>query len=439
MTRPDQTRPDQTRPDQTNYDLLYDKEFYGDTFYVNHFVDKKLTFRVIENGYILPFTPANEGGVFDSTGNHVKGSTITNHYAFDPNTHVSSEAGLRTLAESLNFNISEAIHKHSTVVHIGVLIKTWGHFITDSMRFLWFLKSRDYLDNFSECPLTYFPSLGFQLKGNWQRILEILGINTSLLTPITELTKYDRIIVPDESFALTSSKNYYFTSEYVECIDCIRNFAATQSLSEHKKKIYFSYSKYKQNMSTGEDKLEKYFASKGYEIIYPEKLPIDEQLNILINCSNFAATIGSCSHNALFLKDDTEIILIPRANYLNDYQLAIDQVHPQNIHYIDCSFSIFAGKSPWGGPFLYFISSNLRKFFNDPDTESIICSSDFWKYVRLSRGFSISSAFGRAAHGDNPDVYKYYSTVAAEYFGKLFSMSWPYKLRQWLKELLKRK
>ncbi len=430
------------RPDQPNYDLLYDKDYYSKWINVNHFIDKKLSFREIRNGYIIPHSvKSNEGGIFDSEGCYVKGSS---HIEGVPGTFRKSlneaSVNLSTTAQERGISISDAEHKHSTVVFVGALIKVWGHFITDSMRMLWFLRSKEYRENFADCPLVYFPVSGFEVKGNWLRMFEILGINTSLLTPVTELTRYDRIILPDECFFMTSDGTRYFTSEYVDIIDYVRDFAIAQTSPVKSRKLYYSYSNYGIGKpKTGENKLEKYFASKGYDIIYPEKLSLDEQLNLLINCESFASTVGSCSHNMLFLRDNTEIILIPRANYLTGYQVAIDQVHKQNIHYIDSSFSFFASTDPWGGPFLYFISSNLRKYFHDDDTESIIYPSDFWKYLRSALGFQFNKYFGSSVYCNNPKAYMYYSTIAAEYFGKLVKMSWPYRFRQWLKKLLKRK
>ena len=431
-------RPDQTRPDSANYDLLFDKDYYRETLHINHFVDQKLTFRTIQDGYILPYCyMSTDGGIFDSEGCYVQGSNYT-----DIN---SQNINLSSLAEKCGMSVSEAVHKHETVIFIGMGRKVWGHFITDSMRLLWFLRSKEYRENFANCPLILFDSKYFELKGNWLRMFEILGINTSLVTPITELTKYDKIILPDECFFFSEGA-YHFTSEYIEITDAVRNFAIAHSKPAHAKKIYYSCTKLRGGTSTayGEDKLEKYFISKGYEIIYPEKLSLDEQLNALVHCESFASTIGSCSHNSIFLRDNTEVILIPRANYLTEYQLAIDQVHQQNIHYIDSSFSIFDNERPPLGPFLYFISSSLRKYFHDEDTESIVYLSDFWKYMLYVLGFKTSRKFGMLDFGvidkaDNPEPYKYYSVVAAEYFGKLVKTSWPYRIRQRFKKLLRRR
>ncbi|MBQ7594966.1 MAG: glycosyltransferase family 61 protein [Synergistaceae bacterium] len=384
------TRPDQTRP--ANYDFLYDKNYYGELLYQNHFIDKELGYRVIDNCCLSP-----------------KG--------------INTQEGL---------NIQRKNHKKQTVIYIGSLSNGWGHFITNSMSMLWFLNSKEYHENFSDCNIVYLPAQGFTLKGNQKRMLEILGINLSKLEPVTELTSYDKVIVPDECFILNEGLNY-FTQEYRELVNKTRDFALANIHPIKSQKVYFSYSRYRHNRSIGEDKLDKYFASKGYEIIYhPEKLTLDEQLNILIQCESFASTVGSCSHNIIFLRDNTEVILIPRTYFFNRWQAVCDQVHELNINYVDSSFSLFVGKLILGGPFLYFISSNLRKFFHDKNTESIVNVSDFKKYLRISFGYSMSRAI---AYADNPDVYKYYSIVAPDYFSKLFNSSLLVRLKKWLKSI----
>lgn len=383
----------------------------------------------------MPYNAFNEIGIFDSEGYYVSGSTPLKSGRLESNR-------CRTLSE--NQKNSQVIHNQSTAVYIGVILGGWGHFITDCMRLLWFLTSKGYSENFSECPILYIYENNIRQENpnaSWLRLIEILGIDTSLLKQITTPVKYDRIILPDECFFRADDGIMYFSQEYIDTIDKVRDFAAANSRAAAPRKIYYSYSKYSRwrgiSKVYGEDKLDKYFASKGYEIIYPEDFSLDEQLNMLINCESFASTVGSCSHNSLFLRDNTEVILIPRKFCLNDYQLVINQVHKQRIHYIDSSFSIFAVTTL--APFLCFISSNLRKYFNDENTESIVCFSDFLKYLCASFGFRFGRKFGAIGEADNPEVYKYYSTAAAEYFGKLTKLSWPYRLRQWLKNLLRRR
>ena len=59
-------------------------------------------------------------------------------------------------------------------------------------------------------------------------------------------------------------------------------------------KVYFSRRKIFQNgREWGENNIERVFYNLGYKTIYPETLSIDEQINILRNCSHFATTEGS--------------------------------------------------------------------------------------------------------------------------------------------------
>ena len=46
----------------------------------------------------------------------------------------------------------------------------------------------------------------------------------------------------------------------------------------------------------------------------------------MLNCEEFASTVGSAAHNIIFLRDGTKAYLIPRANFITEYQLALDQV-----------------------------------------------------------------------------------------------------------------
>lgn len=250
----------------------------------------------------------------------------------------------------------ESIQKSSeTVVYLGMFYPIWGHIITDDIRRLWFLKS-EYFNQFKDCPLVY-TDIWTPLKKqiNFCRLLEILEIDVGRLKLIEQPTQFEKIIIPDGSFS--SAKG--FTNEYRETIDRIRNFAIKNQTPTSCKKIYYFHGR----RQFGEERLAEYFKSKGYEIIQPEKLTLDEQLNLLINCESFASNVGSISHNSIFLRDAIETILIPRYNNaFMSHQLVSHQIREQNVTYIDSSFSIFYTRN---GPFCYIISEQLKRFFGD--------------------------------------------------------------------------
>ena len=185
----------------------------------------------------------------------------------------------------------------------------------------------------------------------------------------------------------------------------MRNFALKNRTPTSSKKIYFYYGR----AQFGEERLAEYFRSKGYEVILPEKLTTDEQLNLLINAESFASTLGSCAHNAIFLRDGTETISIPRsANRFTDYQQAIDQINNLNAIYIDSSLSIFE----YGNRlYCFIISEQLKKFFGDKfdgyDEEDFKIFLEYTKTL-MSRGFP-----------RNEEAWKYYLPTLQKFLSQL--------------------
>ena len=379
-----------------NLDYLYEPDNAKKYFGKNYFVDKKLGFQVIERGIILPHKDVmvngkwtwGKGGIIDNKGNFIKNSFVCN--------------GL--INEAYNIPPESILHSSETVIYLGLFFPVWGHVVTDNIRRLWFLKS-DFFNQFKTCSLVYIPWEGCPLEKqpNFKRLLEILEVDVDRIKAITQPTQFDKIVLADESF---SDK---FTVEYCETIERIRNFAIKNRTLTSAKKIYYFHGKKGQ---IGEERLAKYFKSKGYKIISPEKLTLDEQLNLLINCESFASTVGSCSHNSIFLHEGTETIFIPRAAAFVYYQDMLNQIHSLNINYIDSTLSIFY-KYP-DRFFCYIISEQLKKFFGDKwsgyEKEDFIV---FLQYVKNVMKNSLNK--GLEMHSD---ALTYYYKIFPEFMGQ---------------------
>lgn len=360
-----------------NYDYLYDKEYYGDKLYTQHLVEKKLMYTELKDAYILPYRGKDEkldGGVINQDKEFIMSTSL-----HDGNSNASA----------YDFGVDQVHREDETVIYLGLFVSIWGHCLTDNIKRLWFLKTKEYKEQFANCKLVYVPALGFKFGENFKQLISILGIDCEKFIPITEIKQYTRIILPDECFFSPKGTTRFFTKEYVQLMNEIREYAVMHAKKTGIDKVYFTYANCAKYKVIGEDRLEKYFKSKGYTIIAPEEYSFKQQLNILINCKNFASTIGSCAHNVVFLKDDTDVILIPRAYYLTGYQRALDEVHNLNITYIDSSLSVAVDrKKPWGGPFYYYVSENLRKFFG----EDIQYDKKFYK--KCLKGFKLYLKLG---------------------------------------------
>lgn len=330
----------------TNFNCLYNPAAAKNNFARDFFLDKELGFSVIEDGLILPHKDAPPrgllgalGGIVDATGTYVKSSFVKR-----------SKIGRSYPAAPESIK-----HSDETVVYFGFYYPIWGHVITDDIRRIWFLESEIFKSEFKDCPVVYIP--WFQsyetADKNFKRLLEIFGIDSDKFRPINQPTQFKKIILPDESF------RGGFTKEYRELIDRARNFALKNRTPTSSKKIYYFYGR----TQFGEERLAEYLKSKGYATILPEKLTLEEQLNLLINTESFASTLGSCSHNSVFLRDGTETIFIPRAaNRLTFYQQILDQVNSLCANYADSTFSIFTMRN---NTYCFIISEQLKNFFGD--------------------------------------------------------------------------
>jgi len=270
------------------------------------------------------------------------------------------------------------------------------------------LESDFFKQEFKNCPIVYIPFIDEKRKrieSTFWRLLEILGIDLDKLQPITQPTRFENIILPDESFRSDHLKDGFFTNEYRVAIERIRNFALKNRTPLSNKKVFYFHGM----AQIGEERLAEYFKSKGYDVVRPEKLTIEEQLNLMINCESFASSLGSCSHNSVFLRDNIEAIFIPReALFGKPHQLILDQVHPIKANYIDSTLSVYDKGNRYK---CYIISEQLKKFFGDK-----------WNGYEED-DFKIFLEYVRNSIGKNFEIdtreKKYYDSILPDFMAQL--------------------
>lgn len=388
-----------------NLDYLYNKDAAKDYFGKDYFVDKKLGYQILRQGKIVPHIKSERADYWGVSG------VIDNQGCF--------HRGINTMRE-MNLNVSsktEIKKRNETVIYLGTFAPAWGHDLTINLRRLWFLNSDAFKSEFKHCPIVYTPwhKKGWYREGyhyvsqkkNFPRLLEIVGIDPNALQPVEQLTEFENVIVPDDSFFHNGLRTFSFTPEYRETIDRMRDFALKNRKPTASKKVYLFYGRHQ----TGEERLASYFRTKGYAKVLPESLSLDEQLNLLINCDSFASTLGSCSHNSLFLRDNAQAILIPRAaNAFTTYQQTLGEVHPLNTTYIDSSLSIFGELHE---SYCFILSKQLKEFFGDPFGR--YTEGDFTTFLDYMKDSVIK---GREI---TPRTKQYYDNVFPDFFVQLWN------------------
>ncbi len=371
-------------------------DFFENEYYKSHFVDKKLKVESYDNAIVLPFKTLSDG--------KWGGGVVADGY-FLRNSGVHFDS-------TVEYDVSEDQIEtdDSDIIYVGLFNGVWGHNITDDLRRFWIVIDETYKDLVSNCKFAYIPLDGFKFSDSFLKLLKAIGITKENLVPITKVTRFHKVHIPDECFYKNEADVRFFCKEYRDLINHIKNYYLSHIENEIKTydRIYFTYSKYKKNVSYGEKFLERFFSSLDYEIIAPEDYPLEEQIVMLSNCKSLVSTIGSCAHNCIFMSTGAELILIPRTYCLTGYQLALNEVSDLKVSWIDSSLSNHVRFDyPYLGPYCLSITSNLLKSFGKET--SIFTSEDYKEMIKTYCLYDITSLW-RYKH-DNTCAPEYYSAA----------------------------
>lgn len=270
--------------------------------------------------------------------------------------------GIMTQAEIDEFGMPDGLTVQDTsAVFLGYLRPCWGHWITNTISRLWFLFSDAYAQMDKNVPLVFVSHCGHivDFPKPLKDLITLIGIDPASITIVQSAQRYKSIILPDESFV----EGEYYSEEYKDLIDRIVDNPSLDSLKVEK--AYFSRRYAGKGRDFGEASIERMFKAKGYKVFYPEYMTVHQQLSILRSCKVFATTEGSTSHNALFLRDDTQLVVLSKFRSLNYHQFVINDLKKLMVTMIDSHLTLFDsesdGHSMWG-PFYLLVNKNVCGF-----------------------------------------------------------------------------
>ena len=281
------------------------------------------------NGIILPLRRCldhnpgiSEGGVCDHNFKFIAG------YSRSTNKNRIKTQGcvIRSYQTAVNKTLDE------TVVYGDIICNHFGHFLMDSFSRLWYaVKHKN-----ENLRYAFIASGNFELQDYHVKLLGFLGIDESRLLIIKEPTQFKRIIIPKQAWYTASGYN---TELFNYVWDEIRSKITPKKF----KKVYLSRSKYKYHDIFGEEFFENFFGSHGFKIIYPELLPIEDQVAYISGADEVACIYGTLAHHALFAKDGTKFIFLLRYSMPvgAQFQSYIHSAKNIDFAYIDTALTIF--------------------------------------------------------------------------------------------------
>jgi len=260
------------------------------------------------------------------------------------------------------------------VVFGGVLFGHFGHVIIDSSTRLWHFAENhgDGLKRvFVQTPETSF---------KYGQFFDLAGMNWEI---INEPTQYREVIVPEEAY-WSNDRGHpvwlewwdFLQKKALKTQNCTLKGRKKQDFDEistlktqnsHLKcrKIYLTRTQFAGNDGINEAYYENYFKSIGFEVISPEKLPLDEQIAIISQASHIVCTMGTLAHMLVFARDGADVTLLLRSpSSVLPAQLIINQLRRFNWRCIDATVNPLP-VSQSNGAFLYAPTPFFREFCSD--------------------------------------------------------------------------
>ena len=284
------------------------------------------------------------------------------------------------------FKASKQIEK---AIFLGSMPSVWGHYITDGLSKAWFFDTE-------ECSRLIKEGYVFLWTGLWgdaspnvpehlARLYELLGVDRKLLIAVNEVTRVEQLCIPDNSLYNTPDGRL-FTDEFTSVVKKLIDSVPEQD-RKFPDKIFLSRARFKNSHAEfGENDISRLFKKAGFTIVYPEKLSVEEQIDLYRNAKQFVATEGSVAHNSIFCSAGTEVTIIRKAHYTNDYQYVINQIGDLDVTYVDSHLSVFTTNQPNMGPFFLYVDDNLVRLFKDRygiEVRNSFSKLKFWNYVRI--------------------------------------------------------
>lgn len=271
------------------------------------------------------------------------------------------------------------------VIYAGFISSLcWGHTITDSLSRLWWLGNSSYVAQYQNLPIYYFSES--PLEGNYVELLEFVGISKDRLHRINSITHFQSVYVPDVCFD-NHRTSLRYNKDYISIIDKVigRCLAISRcSISSLPKKIFLIKENSKRQICNNEIILT--LEKQGYISIHPEKLSVQSQISLMQNADTIVSEESSLSHNFIFCKEGTKVVILRKANTINKYQALINLLKNLNVVYIDCHLSVY-NKQQHRGPFFLYANKNFCKYFQRETPP--FPYEDFLSYLKNECGTNI--------------------------------------------------
>lgn len=248
-------------------------------------------------------------------------------------------------------------YRDEKIVYCGYLIKHWGHFLVEGVARLWYFLEND--PTIDKYVFVLDHEEEREIKGNYREFLELLGIWDKLAF-VNRPTTFREVIVPDLAFRRRGG----YSPKYLAIFDAVASHVPAPK-EQMPGKIYMSRSllpKHK-DVEFGFEAIDNFHQKNGYEVLYPEQIPLSRMIQYIRSAHVVATVSGSLPHNMLFGKQGQKLIIWERCAIINDWQPPVDRIKELQVTYIDANIPLYT--VPMTGPFIMGYNNIVERYAQD--------------------------------------------------------------------------
>jgi capsular polysaccharide biosynthesis protein len=161
---------------------------------------------------------------------------------------------------------------------------------------------------------------------DWEwTILEAAGIPRSEVTVIEKRVRVERLLAATPMFSMPR----YVHPQVVETWDRLGSALRAQASSGPSPRRIFVSRRHRKRACTNREEVEGLFRRHGFEVVFPEEMPVPDQVKLFHDADVVAGFAGSATFTVLFSDRPKHLVLISSVNYraANEYMIAAVRGH----------------------------------------------------------------------------------------------------------------
>ena len=249
-------------------------------------------------------------------------------------------------------------YRDEDVIYLGNIYPHFGHFLLEHLDRAWaYVRMRG-----KKPRVLFINNQNLPVPGWVYGFMKMLGISESDVIILTRSTRFRHVIVPQQSFFMARHVHPEFIETFRRMAKNVKNPARTYD------RVYLSRDKLSANRTYGEAYIQNIFKKNGFHIVYPETLPLDQQVAIVKNARVLAGCAGTALHLALFMRPGGTVIQLKRNTQTEDSsydQYMLNQVAGHNSVFVTASVEPHRTRHSDTIPQIIGGTDALRRFLDD--------------------------------------------------------------------------